>query len=137
VKTKHVICDDGCKLHSDRLIKLKYIPPHVKAAVLIRKELKSAFPTIKFRVISSSFSMGDSVDIFWDNGPSRDAVRKITRKYQYGHFDSMTDCYENSNCREDLPQSKFVTCQRTITPELLAQAANQIKKIFVNLDEER
>jgi hypothetical protein len=83
-----------------------------QAAALIRKELKAAFKDTKFSVTSESYSMGDSVSVCWENGPNREAVHAIVGKYQYGHFDSMTDCYEHSNGNESIPQTKFVQLYR-------------------------
>lgn len=78
------------------------------AADAIRTELKQAFPGVKFSVTSEGYSMGDSVNIKWEDGPTTDQVEAITGKYQYGHFDGMTDMYEYSNDRSDIPQSKYV-----------------------------
>lgn len=87
------------------------------AAKAIRKELKEKFPGVKFSVRSSNFSMGNSVDISYDvithgvegdnKAPVKD-VWDIASKYQYGHFDGMTDSYEYSNFHDDLPQVKYV-----------------------------
>lgn len=63
-------------------------------AANIRKELRKAFPGIKFRVRSDSFSMGNSIDVDWAMGPTAAEVREITSKYQEGHFDGMQDLYE-------------------------------------------
>lgn len=87
-------------------------------ATAIREELKKEFPTVKFSVKSSNFAGGDSVDITWENGPIVQDVESITRKYQYGRFDGMTDSYEYSNSREDLPQSKYVQTRREINEEV-------------------
>jgi len=84
-----------------------------EAAKLIRKDLKEAFPSMKFKVTSESFSMGDSVNVRWMNGPTSKEVDKIIRKYQYGHFNGMEDIYEYSN-QADFPQSKFVSGSREI-----------------------
>lgn len=87
-------------------------------ASAIREELKKEFPSVKFSVKSSNFSGGDSVRISWENGPTTLEVSSITSKYQYGRFDGMTDMYEYSNSREDLPQSKYVQTQREISEEI-------------------
>ena len=92
----------------------KQMSPHAYAAKLLRAELKKAFPTIKFSVNSESYSMGNSITIYWDNGPSQETVRKISGKYQKGHFDGRTDSYEYSNKRSDIPQVCFVMEQRRI-----------------------
>ncbi len=93
-------------------MKTKQLTQAALTAKAIKKELKKAFPTIKFSVKSSNFSMGDSVDISWNLGPHTDQVDKIVNKYQYGHFDGMTDYYEYSNKRDDIPQAKYVSTQR-------------------------
>lgn len=79
-----------------------------QAAALIRKELKVSGITAK--VTSENYSMGNSVNIsLFDATPDMKALAdKISKKYQYGHFDGMTDSYEHSNSRDDIPQAKFV-----------------------------
>jgi len=68
-----------------------------EAAKAIRKELKAAFPGIKFRVRSHTYSGGSSIDVNWINGPTEKQVAGYTAKYTNGHFDGMTDCYEYAN----------------------------------------
>ena len=109
---------------------MKEISNQAAAAKAIRQELKKAFPTIKFSVTSESFAGGDSVDIRWTDGPTSDAVDAITRKYQYGHFDGMIDLYEISNNRDDIPQSKYVMCQRTLSDMARLHAKNEIINKF-------
>ena len=41
---------------------------------------------------STSYSMGCSITVEWKDGPTREAVESIIDKYEYGTFDSMTDC---------------------------------------------
>ena len=64
------------------------------AAKNIRIELKAAFPSVKFSVKSRRFSMGDAIDVSWEDGPTTDQVEDITGKYQAGSFNGQTDCYE-------------------------------------------
>lgn len=90
----------------------KTLTQSAQTAKLIRAELKKEFPTIKFNIRSRNFSMGDAVDIFWNLGPTTDEVNAFTNKYQYGHFDGMTDTYEHSNSIDDMPQAKFVHTER-------------------------
>ena len=101
-----------------------------KAAKAIRSELKKAFPSIKFRVRSSNYAGGNSVDIGWTNGPTSDSVEEITAKYQYGHFDGMVDMYEYSNSREDIPQARFVFASRTLTDEVKAAKKAEIAEHY-------
>jgi hypothetical protein len=92
---------------------MREISTHAQAAKLIRKELKAAFPTVKFAVTSESYSMGNSVWVRWEDELERTLVETITSKYQKGHFDMMTDCYEYSNKNKNIPQVMFVQLQRT------------------------
>jgi hypothetical protein len=57
----------------------------------IKIELKRAFPDVKFSVRREHYS---AININWENGPTDKEVTAITDKYQEGHFDGMTDCYE-------------------------------------------
>lgn len=100
-------------------------------AAAIRTELKTAFPGIKFSVTCENFSMGDSVDIRWEDGPTTKEVEEFTSKYQYGHFDSMTDMYESSNSRDDIPQSKYVHTNRQLSEELKAKLMVDAERLFV------
>ena len=97
-----------------RKAEMKKAPPSMAAqcASAIRKELKSNFPSVKFRVVCENFSMGNSVDVVWTDGPTKDQVDGIIQKYQYGHFDGMIDMYEHSNSRDDIPQAKYVHGRR-------------------------
>src|SRR2546429_4813180 len=60
-------------------------------AKIIRKELKSNFPGIKFSVRSSSYAGGASISIEWLDGPSTPAVEKIVKRFQGATFDSSID----------------------------------------------
>ena len=108
-----------------------------EAAKAIRAELKVAFPETKFSVRSKSFAGGDDVSISWDDGPKTLEVSAITDKYQYGHFDGMDDSYRYSNNREDIPQSKYVMCQRHISDETHAKIkADLAKRFAIDMDDE-
>lgn len=86
---------------------------HAGAAAAIKTELQKAFPGIKFSVTSDSYSMGDSVHIGWEDGPTTKEVEAISGKYQYGSFNSMEDLYEHTNSRDDIPQTKYVSENRS------------------------
>lgn len=96
----------------------KQLTEAARAAKAIKAELKEHFQSIKFSVKSDNFSMGDSVHVSWENGPTTNEVEAIIKKYQYGSFNSMEDMYENTNSREDLPQSKYVQTSREKSEEL-------------------
>lgn len=79
-----------------------------QVAKLIRTDLKKL--GIKAKATSSNYSMGDSVTVKIENAsPSLlQELKARYAKYQYGHFDGMTDSYEYSNSRKDIPQTKFL-----------------------------
>lgn len=96
----------------------KKLSTHAQTAKLIREVLRKEFNFTVFCVRSSVFAGGNSVQVEWTNGPSYDQVMKVIGKYQYGHFDGMTDCYDHSNCRDDIPQVKYVQVRREISRDL-------------------
>jgi len=100
------------------------------AASLIKKDLKKAFPAVKFSVRSSSFAGGNAVDVGWIDGPTVDSVDDIVKKYQYGHFDSMNDMYEYSSVDKSIPQAKYVQTHRSYSDEVRERITNQVAKDF-------
>lgn len=90
---------------------------HALGAANIKRELRKAFPGVKFSAKSDSFAGGDSIDVHWEYGPLVADVEKVTDKYQDGHFNGMEDIYEND--RENVwPDvfggAKYVNASRTI-----------------------
>jgi Zn/Cd-binding protein ZinT len=83
-----------------------------RAAQMIRRELKETYPTVKFSVRSQSYSMGDSIDVTYTDGPLSKDVEEITNKYQAGSFNGMEDIYEFDNRNADLPQTKYLFVTR-------------------------
>ena len=66
---------------------------YVTAAKNIHIELKAEFPGVKFSVTSKSYSMGNSINVDWTDGPTEKQVDEIISKYQYGSFNGQDDCY--------------------------------------------
>ena len=112
---------------------MKTISTHADAAKRIKAELKQSFPMIKFSVKSKSYSGGDSIDIGWTNGPAACSVNKIVKKYEYGKFDGMTDCYDYTNVRNDIPQTKYVFASRDISDDIFDEAFIKFKKRYMSL----
>lgn len=102
---------------------------HARASANIKRELSQAFPGVSFRVRSDSFSMGNSVDVGWTDGPTTKEVEAITSKYQSGHFDGMQDLYEyDQSAFSDavdnwLGSSKYVQTQRSYSEAVLRTTA--------------
>ena len=88
---------------------------HVLAAKNIRKELKFAFPELSCKVKSSSFSMGNAVDVFIDaDYETRQKVESLIKKYEYGTYDGLNDCQgyvddENNNFRSVYGSAKYIS----------------------------
>jgi len=90
----------------------KNLTSSAQCAIVIRKELKAAFPHIKFTVRSESYSGGDSIRVGWLFGPTEEQIEALIGKYQYGRFNGMEDIYEyNSNQLEH--GVKYLFCQRS------------------------
>lgn len=105
------------------------------AAKQIREILKKELPNIKFKVTSENYSMDDSINVSYENGVPTERVEKLISQYQYGHFDGMQDMYENSNRRDDIPQTKYLFVRREISPEIRATVKTMIAKRFVMVNE--
>ena len=93
-------------------------------AKVIRDRLKEEFPGVKFSVTSDRFSMGNSVDIHWTDGPITNLVDRIVNRYQQGRFDGMTDCYNYHKIDEaalGCPGAKYVHTSRDLSPERKAE----------------
>lgn len=104
---------------------------HAQAAKAIRNQLKSI--GLAARVRSSSYSMGNSVDVeITDQQPKVAAlVKQLCNRYQYGHFDGMTDSYEYSNKREGLPQVQFVHVTNTLSPGMRQEIWAHLRAEYV------
>ncbi len=103
---------------------------HAAAAKAIRTDLKRHFPNTRFKVRADSFAGGDAVDISWTDGPHPDAVKSITHRYQVGHFDGMTDCYEYSNRRADLPQVSYVMERRSFSVAVTESVLEDVNRLY-------
>lgn len=111
---------------------------HARAAKNLKKELSLAFPSVRFSVRSDSFSMGNSVDVKWTDGPTTKQVDAIADKYQYGHFNGMEDIYEYDHSAESdavsivFGQSKYVHTSREFTDglrEKLGRALCELQQV--------
>jgi hypothetical protein len=64
---------------------------HADRAKLIRSALKTAFPSVKFSVRTSVYSMGGDVSVYWMDGPRASDVEPIANAYQTKGFDGSID----------------------------------------------
>ena len=100
---------------------------HAKAAKIIRQELKAH--GIKGSVTSSSYAGGTSIRVNVENLEPwvLESIKRFTSKFEYGHFDGMTDCYEYSNNRDDIPQVKYLFVNCSYSDELRQQAYDYLR----------
>lgn len=99
------------------------------AAKNIRTELKKAFPCVKFSVRSESYSGGDSIHVYWTDGPTADEVSDITAKYEKGSFDGMRDIYEYNNDNvfcQVFGSAKYIIASRNESDDLLKKVAAEM-----------
>ena len=108
---------------------------HAETAKMIRKDLKKAFPKTKFYVRSDTYAGGSSVDVTWENGPVTSDVNMVVHKYQYGHFDGQTDCYDVDSSRNDIPQVQYVQVSREVCETIKEQVFKWLQKTHIHFDE--
>ena len=77
---------------------------HVAAANVVKQYVKKKYPNVVVSSSSSSFSMGNSVDIYlsdeYGNGVDESIVKDVDRfgsQFEYGKFNGMYDIYEYTN----------------------------------------
>jgi hypothetical protein len=101
---------------------------HALAASNLRKVLARQFPGVKFSITSKSFSMGNSVDVRWTDGPTTEAVAEFADRFEYGTFDAMTDCsgIRHSVFMDMFGSSKYVHCSRDVSGPRYIQVAAEM-----------
>lgn len=107
----------------------RYLTEAARCAADIRRVLKAAFPQTKFRVTSSNFSMGNSVDVRWTDGPAANAVEALVGRFREGRFDGSIDMYVSSDDDDaTVPnRAKFVSCDRDISAAIKTAVAADMK----------
>lgn len=101
-----------------------------ETAKLVRKALKAQWPTVKFTVRCARYSMGQSIDVAWTDGPTSAEVDPVLKRFNGEHFDGMTDMassitqeYEGETVQFE---ADFVTGQRSISPAFLRTIAQKV-----------
>lgn len=125
--------------HDERLIaqfpNLKPYP-HTPAENL-RRELREAFPDMKFSIRYKSFSGGDAIHIRYTDGMSQDKVERIARKYAYdgSNCDLMTDYfeYDRTPFNEIFGGAKFVSVCREMSEATRARLTAEVSERFPEL----
>lgn len=99
------------------------------AAANIRAELRELFPGTKFSVRCDG---SRTVYVRWYDGPTVDAVKTTTCKYENGSFDSSTDCYnlDRSDFNRQHGGADYVFCDRDFTPAAIDSAIVDVAKFY-------
>ena len=100
-------------------------------AKLVSKELKQAFPGVKFSVKTRRYS---AVDINYVDGPTFSDVSEIANKYEWGSFDGMQDMYVADKNKSG-PSVQYVFVTRDYSDEKIKMASDAIRNRF-KLDQE-
>ena len=61
--------------------------------------------------------------------------REFTGQFEYGHFDGMTDMYEYSNSRDDIPQVKFIFVENSYSDETKQAAWDWCKNYWADMED--
>lgn len=97
-------------------------------AANLRIELKAAFAGVKFSVTSDY----NSVRLSWIDGPTTDAVKALTGKYEGGHFDGMDDSYHHvkSPFTTVFGSAQYISETRGHSPAAMLAAAKAIQQQY-------
>ena len=105
-----------------------------QAAAIIKKHLKSH--GIPCKVKSSNYAGGDSLTVTVNDlmPATRFQIESYVKQFQFGKFDGMTDCYDVTNRRDDLPQVSYAFVNVEYSDELQQAAWDHAKKTLTGMD---
>lgn len=92
-----------------------------QVAKLVRAELASAFPSQKFCVSVDRYSMGESINVSWVDGPSSVRVDAIANKYQDIDYDPYAQEILSGG-------NRYVQTHRRYTPSLRAAVTQEFRE---------
>ncbi|MFB8426434.1 LPD29 domain-containing protein [Priestia megaterium] len=108
-----------------------------ETAKKIKKELKKAFPKMKFSVTSSKYAGGSSVYVKWIDGPMDEEVKSITNKFKGASVD-ITDMKVSKSYEYEgkfYNGADFVNTSRKLSTEYKAKIVAHAKTIYEGLNE--
>lgn len=100
-----------------------------QAAALFRAEIKKAYPGLKFKCTSKNYAGGSSIRVEYEDQPKEvhEAIKAMSHKYQYGHFDGMQDLYEYDNVK-DHAQAKHVFVSNVMSDAKREEIYQRVRK---------
>jgi hypothetical protein len=119
--------------YQSELVK-NYKPPKyidtVEVAKIIRGELKTNFPGIKFSVNSDRYAGGSSITVSWTDGPTTKEVDNIVGHYHGASFDGMQDLkeYHESEYNGEVVRfgNDYISCNRSYSKAALEEVAQYL-----------
>jgi hypothetical protein len=112
---------------------MKTLSKAAQVAKLLKQKGKELGLTLS--ASSQYFAGGNSVDVNITKGSDKavDELNKFSSQFKYGSFDGMNDIYNYTNCREDIPQTKYLTINDRRAAEILTSIKNYWNcSFFVN-----
>jgi hypothetical protein len=103
---------------------------HAHVAQLIKKELRERYPLTEWRVKSSIFAGGDSVDVSYTDGPTSHQVQEMLDKYVNSTFDCMTDCSNYVEPNYGGSGVRFASANRHYSKEAEDVARARLVKLY-------
>ena len=101
-----------------------------ETAKMIRQVLKESFPGVKFSVKSSTYSMGASITVRYQDGPTADAVKSVVSIFEASYFDGMQDYkgqrYSAIDGQEVRFGADYVFVNRSYSVEFLTVMARDV-----------
>lgn len=90
---------------------------------IVKRELRKTFPGVKFSVTNEKGAYVNSIRIHYSDGVTVGEIARITEKYKLGYFNGLTDSYERTNERSDIPQCEYISIGKraTLFSELFTQ----------------
>ena len=103
----------------------------------LRKELRAAFPNVKFYVRYKSFAGGDEIRVSYTDGPKSEAVKAIANRYAYdsSNSDIMTDYYDYrpTEFTQKYGGAKFVFVNREMNETTRAECRTKALELLPEL----
>lgn len=98
-----------------------------RAAKNIRTLLKKHFTGVKFSVRTRDYNC---INVFWTDGPTKDAVEEVIGKFQAGNFDCMSDMYEYSitTFNSVYGSVQYLFTERSYSDSHVQEAIDQLRK---------
>ena len=106
----------------------------VDTAKLVRATLKRHYPSITFTVRTSRYSMGQSIDVAWTDGPPSAEVNAILKPFCGQRFEGIDDSTHRVDGMLDGEpvhfEAHYVTGQRTHSAAFLRQVAAKVARQY-------